>query len=68
MAVIDASEGRIRNVMQKLQRYCFSFDPQGQTYVLKINRIVLVLTLLFVVVFGLFLLLRGRVNPRRASN
>lgn len=56
MAVLDASAGRARSFMQRIERLCYSYDPQGRAYVLKINRIILGVTLLFVVLFGAFLL------------
>ena len=55
MAVIDAAEGRTRSFMQKVERLCYAYDPEGQAYVLKINRIILGVTLLFVLVFVIFL-------------
>ncbi len=60
MAVIDAAEGNPRSFIQKIQRLCFSFDPEGRTYVLQINRIVLGVTLVFVGAFLVFILLKGR--------
>lgn len=68
MAVIDASEGRIRNVMRKLQRLCYSYDEQRRTYKLKINRIILLGTLFFVAMFGAFLLIRGRVRHKQGKS
>jgi protein SCO1/2 len=64
MAVIDAAEGTPRNIMQKIQRLCFSYDPEGKTYVLKVNRIVLFATLFFLGVFLVFLLVKGRVKAK----
>ncbi|MFC2171587.1 SCO family protein [Acidobacteriota bacterium] len=64
MALIDASEGRISNVMSKLQRFCYTYDPEGRTYVIKINRIILLGTLFFVAVFGIFLVVRGKVKRK----
>jgi protein SCO1/2 len=58
LAVIDASEGRARSFMRKIERLCYSYDPEGQAYVLKINRLILGVTLLFVVVFVAFLVFR----------
>ncbi|MCP4654403.1 MAG: SCO family protein [bacterium] len=55
MAVVDASAGRARSFMQRVERLCYSYDPQGRAYVLKINRIILGVTLLFVLVFGGYL-------------
>lgn len=55
MAVVDASEGRARSFMQRIQRLCYSYDPEGRAYVLKINRIILGVTLAFAAVFLVFL-------------
>jgi protein SCO1/2 len=59
MAVIDATEGRARSFMQKIQQICYAYDPEGRAYVLKVNRLILGATLLFVAGFGAFLLFRG---------
>lgn len=59
MAVLDASQGRARSVMQRIERLCYSYDPQGQAYVLRINRLILGVTLLFATTFGGFLLFKG---------
>ena len=58
MAVIDAAEGRSRSFMQKVERLCYAYDPEGQAYVLKINRIILGITIVFVLLFVGFLVLR----------
>ncbi|MEW6074033.1 MAG: SCO family protein [Planctomycetota bacterium] len=64
MAVIDAAEGRPRPVMQRLQRLCFAFDPEGKTYVLQVDRIVLAVTLPLIGAFLGFLLLKKRAVAR----
>jgi protein SCO1/2 len=66
MAVIDASEGRSRSFMQKVERLCYAYDPEGQAYVLKINRIILGVTMIFVLVFVIFLVKKpgGRRKPK----
>ncbi|MHC4443860.1 MAG: SCO family protein [Planctomycetota bacterium] len=56
MAVLDASEGRARSFMQKMQQLCYTYDPEARTYVLQINRLILAATLLFVAVFVWYLL------------
>lgn len=56
LAVVDASQGRARSFMQKIQRLCYSFDPKGRQYVLKVNRIILAVTVLLVLAFVPFLL------------
>lgn len=58
LAVIDASEGRARSLMQKVQALCYSYDPTSRGYVLKINRVILGITVMFVLGFGGFLLLK----------
>jgi len=62
MAILDALEGRSRSFMQKMQQLCYSYDPQAHTYVLQINRLILVATLLFVGVFLWFLLFKKSVS------
>jgi protein SCO1/2 len=53
MAILDAAEGRARSFMQQIARLCYSYDPEGKTYVFKINRLVLGVT---VVALGIFLI------------
>jgi len=65
MAVIDASQGRVRNFMHKLQRFCFRYDRDRRSYELQINRVILLGTLAFVAVFGAFLVVRGRIRPKK---
>jgi protein SCO1/2 len=60
MAILDATEGRVSNVMQKLQRLCFSYDAEERSYVLQVNRLILYGTLFLVALFGLYLFVRGR--------
>jgi protein SCO1/2 len=66
MAVVDASEGRARSFMQRMQRLCYSYDPAGRAYVLKLNRIILGVTLLFAGAFAVFLFSKNvtRKNPK----
>ncbi len=59
LAVIDASEGRARSFMQRIQKLCYSYDPEGRSYVLKVNRIILGATFVFAIGFGAFLLFKG---------
>jgi protein SCO1/2 len=65
MAVIEASEGRSGPTINKVLKYCFSFDPEGKKYVMNITRVSGTLILFFAVSFlvGLFLSKkRGRNN------
>jgi protein SCO1/2 len=60
MAVLDAEVGFPRSFIQSVQKYCYAFDPKGQEYKVKVNRIIGAVTIAFVVIFGGFLLLTGR--------
>lgn len=58
MAVLDASEGRPRSLMHKIQALCYTYDPASRGYVLQLNRVILGITVLFIIGFGGFLLFR----------
>jgi protein SCO1 len=63
MAVIEASEGRSGPTINKVLKYCFSFDPEGKKYVVNITRISGTLILFIALSFLVGLLLskkRGR--------
>lgn len=57
MAIQDAADGRARSFMQKIQRLCYSYDPEGKTYVMKVNRIILAVTFFVLGLFLVYLLL-----------
>lgn len=63
LAVIDAMEGRTRTTMQRVQSLCYGYDPEGKTYVLLVNRIVLVVSLVILGVFLAVLLIKRRKAP-----
>jgi protein SCO1/2 len=52
LALNDARDGNARSFMQKIQQLCYAYDPEGRTYALQINKIILFVTLLGA---GLFL-------------
>jgi len=60
MALVDAAEGRPRSLMTKLQRLCYSYDPEGKTYVFQVNRIVLFATLFGLALFLAYILLKRK--------
>ena len=60
MAVFDAAEGTPRTMMHKLQRLCYSYDPEGRGYALQVNRIILGITLPGVLLFLGYLLLKKK--------
>jgi protein SCO1/2 len=60
MAVLDASAGRSRSFMEKMQQLCYTYDPDSRSYVLQINRIILGVTVLMVITFALVLVFKSR--------
>ena len=68
LALHDAAQGRERSFMKSLERLCYSYDPKGRTYVLRINRLILALTGVFVLGFLAYLLLRKRPPTPEATN
>jgi protein SCO1/2 len=73
MAVLDAAQGRPSSFMKQgsflgeVQEFCFSTDPQGRGYVLRINNIILAITILFATAFVVFLLMKGRARRLAAQ-
>jgi len=53
MAVLETSEGKVTPTISKVLQFCFSYDPEGQTYVLNFTRIfgagILILVGIFIV-------------------
>jgi len=39
MSIIDANEGKAGPTVNKVLQYCYSFDPEGQEYVLNITKV-----------------------------
>jgi protein SCO1 len=64
MAVVDATEGRARSFMKRIQRLCYSYQPENRSYVLQVHRIILAATLLFVGVFVVFL---RKIKPKASA-
>lgn len=63
MAVNDAAQGTPRSLMQRLQQLCYAYDPEGKTYTLQVNRIVLFVTLFGLGIFVAVLFLRRKRTP-----
>ena len=60
MALLDASIGKERTLMQRVQRLCYSYDSGSQSYALKVNRIILLVTLPGIGLFLAFLLVKRK--------
>ena len=58
MAVIDAQKGIPRDIMQMVRKICSTYDPESRSYVLAVNRIILGVTVLFLLIVGGALLIR----------
>jgi protein SCO1/2 len=60
MAVAEASVGRSGPTINKVLRYCFSYDPEGKSYVFNITKVSATLIFFFVAVFFIYLLFSKR--------
>ena len=57
MSLLEASEGKSGPTINRVLQYCYSYDPEGQGYVLNITKITATLILFFAVVLLLVLFL-----------
>lgn len=64
MAVIEASEGKTSPTIAKVLQFCFSYNPDGQTYVLNLTRIFGAGILVLVGIFVLFL----KFKPKKSKS
>jgi protein SCO1/2 len=62
MSVIETSEGKISPTMAKVLQFCFSYDPEGQTYVLNFTRI---FGTGILIIIGIFVIVYLRVKPKK---
>lgn len=60
MALLEASEGRVGPTVSRVLLYCFSYDPEGRTYVFNILKVSATVILFFAAAFIAFLTLGGR--------
>lgn len=60
MAIAEASIGRSGPTINKVLRYCFSYDPEGKSYVFNITKVTATLILFFVFVFFIYLVFSKR--------
>lgn len=58
MALVEASEGRVGPTINRVLKYCFSYDPEGRQYALKVTEIAGTMVTLFGA--GLFIVLSVR--------
>jgi len=62
MGVFEATTGTVRPTTARLLRFCFSYDPEGRTYVFNLARVVAVVMLTSVLIFAVFLYYSTRVK------
>lgn len=60
MAILEASQGRIGPTINKVLRFCFSYDPKGRRYVFNTLKVTGVVTLVCAFAFIFFLVFRSR--------
>ncbi|QQS34586.1 MAG: SCO family protein [Ignavibacteriales bacterium] len=60
MAVIEASEGKTTPTIAKVLQFCFSYNPEGQTYVLNLTRIFGAGILILVGAFLIFVVIKPK--------
>lgn len=60
MAVIEAGKGTSGPTINKIIQYCYSYDPEGQTYVLNVTKLAGTMILFFASILFLFLILKRR--------
>lgn len=60
MAIVEASKGQSGATLNKVLRYCYSYDPIGQTYVMNITKVSGTLIMFFAAVLLLVLLFKPK--------
>lgn len=60
MAIVEASQGRSGPTINKVLRYCFSYDPQEKSYVFNITKVTATIILFLVAIFFIYLLFSKR--------
>ena len=67
MGVYEAAQGKVTPTTARLLRFCFSYDPEGRTYVFNLARVVATVMLTSVLFFVIFLVFSTR-NVRRKES
>jgi len=66
MALTEAAEGRVGPTINRVLLFCFSYDPEGQTYVFNILKVTGTLITFFALVFIAWLVVSAR-RSRKAQ-
>ena len=67
MGVYEAVQGKVTPTTARLLRFCFSYDPEGRTYVFNLAKVVATVMLSSVLFFVLFLVFSTRRVRRKES-
>lgn len=60
MAIVEASKGQSGPTLNKVLRFCFTYDPAGQTYVLNFTKVGGAVIMFFAIVLLLYLVLKPK--------
>lgn len=60
MAIIEASQGKSGPTLNRVLRYCYAYDPIGQTYVMNFTKVGGILIMFFALIFLLILFLKPK--------
>lgn len=66
MAIVEASKGQSGATLNKVLRFCYSYDPVGQSYVLNITKVSGTIIMFFALVLILFLVIKPK--RKKTSN
>lgn len=62
MAIVEASKGLSGPTLNKVLRFCYTYDPVGQAYVLNITKLGGIIIMFFATVLLLYLVLKPKKN------
>ena len=70
LAVIEASQGKSGPSINRVLAYCYSYDPEGQRYVMNITKVAGTLIVYFEMVIFLVLLFKNKskINYKQPKN
>jgi protein SCO1 len=68
MAVIEAKDGKVTPTIARFLQFCYSYDPEGKTYVFNLTRVMGAGMLLMLVGFVIFLTVKPRKPQVKGDN
>ncbi len=64
MAIVEAADEKVSPTINKVLKFCFSYDPTGKKYVMNITRVSASLILIFAAIFLVFMIF-GKKRKRK---